>query len=495
MIGNSNKKSSLKINFIFNFLSQLMVIIVPLFTGPYLARVLHAEGNGQISFANSIITYFTLMANLGFTTYGQREIAKCRDDNERKNKIFWEIFIIRIIFSLFSFLFLTVLIEAGCFETRYVSILYLLSLQVIFSSFDISFYYQGIENFKSLAIRTLIVKILGITSIFLFVKSESDIWIYALSISLSNIIANLSMWPTVISKIKVKNRHFNIFKHIVPSILIFLPTLAVTIYSVFDKTMIGILSANPDYENGCYDSAYKINSIVLLIVTTISSVMSSRNAYVYKSGDILTLKNNIYMASNYVWLVGIPLILGNILLSANLTQWFFGNGYEEVPILISIMSIRFIVSGFSEIFGTQIFISIGKEKYTMYSAIIAAVINLTLNYFLIPIYGALGAAIATAVCEVVMTLILGIFLLKSKLIEIKKIFLMPIKYIIAAMLMSLCIYFVNKSFEYSVWSFILCTLVGIFVYGLSLLIMRDKFFFYLCKEIFKTFKNVIVRKK
>ena len=129
------------------------------------------------------------------------------------------------------------------------------------------------------------------------------------------------------------------------------------------------------------------------------------------------------MASNYVWLVGIPLILGNILLSANLTQWFFGNGYEEVPILISIMSIRFIVSGFSEIFGTQIFISIGKEKYTMYSAIIAAVINLTLNYFLIPIYGALGAAIATAVCEVVMTLILGIFLLKSKLIEIKKIFL------------------------------------------------------------------------
>lgn len=490
------KKRSLKSNYIFNFISQILTLIIPLITTPYVARVLRETGNGQYSYSLSIITYFMLFANLGFDLYGQRQVAKYQNDKESKSKIFWELFVLRIIFTVISLgVLYSVLFTIG-FGENYTRLILILSIQVIAIPFDIQYLFRGDEDFKTIAIKTIVLKLIGLACIFIFVKTENDTWIYCLCLSLSTLISNLIMWPVIFKRIRaVKIKDIKILKHFWPSFLIFLPTLAVTIYSVFDKTMIGLLAQNPDYQNGCYEQAYKLNSVALLLITVVSSVMVSRNAHDYSVGDFESVKRHIYFSSSYVWMLGLPLIVGFVVLSDNLCYWFLGDGYAEVPLLLMIMSVRFIASGFGVVFGDQLFIAIGKEKYPTIATVIAAVLNVVLNYWLIPIYGAIGAAITTAVSELLVTLILGILVCKGKYVSIKHIFALSWKYIIAAAVMFVPIYFIQKYMSYSVWTFLLITFVGIIIYGGILLLLRDKFLITNLKNCFSAITCKVKTKK
>lgn len=487
-------QKSLKVNFIFNFLSQILTIVLPLVTAPYVSRVLHEDGIGQYSYAASIITYFTLFANLGFDIYGQRQVARYQDDIEKKSKIFWEILIIRAGLTVISLAVLySILFSIGFGET-YNKLILISSLSVIGVPFDIQFIFRGDEDFRSLAIRTILVKLILIACIFIFVKSSSDVWIYALcSIGITTL-SNLMLWPALRKRIKcVKIKNLSLKNHLLPSFVIFLPTLATTVYSVFDKTMIGLFAKNPDYENGCYEQAYKINNVALILVVVISSIMTSRNAHDYAKGDTESLKRHLYFSSSYVWMMGIPLIVGFAVLSGNLSSWFLGDGYEAVPILLQVMSVRFVVSGFGEIFGNQLFIAIGKEKYCTIAATSAAGLNLLLNFLLIGKLGALGAAIATAACEIFVTMLLAIFARKGKFISFRRVLLLSWKNIIAAGVMFVPIFFMQKYLGNGIWQFFVIMTVGVIVYGLMLFVLRDSFFLNNVKSVIGAIKRKLFR--
>lgn len=470
-------KKSLKVNFIYNLISQILVLIIPLITAPYLSRVLGEEGNGQLSYANSIITYFTLIANLGFNFFGQREISRKRDNIEEKSKVFFEIIILRMFCTLFSLAILYGILFTIGFGENYTLLILILSIQVPAVFLDITFYFQGIEDFKSIAIRSVLMKIVGLVCVFVFVKEKEDLWIYALCLSLTTMFSNLIMWPKLAKQIKtVKLRDLNLKRNIKPAFFIFLPTLAVTIYSVLDKTMIGLLSPNPDYDNGCYEQAYKINSMALILITVISPIMIPRNTYDYTTGNLDSLRKHIYFSSNYVWLISLPLIAGFLALSNNLSSWFLGEGYAEVPLMLMIMSIRFLAAGFGVTFGDQLFIAIGKEKYAVLATASSALINFGLNFWFIPIYGAIGAAITTAISEVLVASILSICVWKYKYVSIKHILGMSWKYILAAGIMFISIFFIQRNMPYGICSFIVITMIGAIIYGILLLVLRDKFF-------------------
>lgn len=488
------KKKSLKVNFIFNFISQILTLVLPLITAPYVARILLEEGVGQFSYASSIITYFTLFANLGFDIYGQRQIARYQDDIEQKSKIFWEIFIIRSALTVVALAVLYGILFSIGFGKNYNTLILISSLSVIGVPFDIQYVFRGDEDFKTLAIRTILIKIVMIACIFIFVKKQSDLWIYALCSVCVTVISNLVLWPSIFKRIKfVGFKKIAIKQHLLPSFIIFLPTLATVIYSVFDKTMIGLLAQNPDYENGCYEQAYRLNSISLILVTVISSIMTSRNAHDYQKGDIDSLQRHLYFASSYVWMVGIPLIVGFAVMSGNLSSWFFGDGFEKVPVLLQIMSVRFVLSGFGEIFGNQLFIAIGKEKYCTIATFFGAAFNILLNFLLIGRLGALGAAIATAACEFLVTVILAIFARKGKYVSFRHIILLSWKYIIAAGIMFVPIYFMQTYLGNGLWQFIVIMFVGIITYLTSLFILRDKFFIQNIKNLFMSLKQKLCR--
>lgn len=470
-------QKSLRINYIFNFISQILTLVIPLITTPYLSRIFHEAGNGQLAFANNIVSYFTTLANLGYSIYGQREIAKHQDNKEEKSKIFWEIIIIRGLLSFLSISILLSLSLGNVFADKYKDLILLFSIQVIAVPFDIQFLYQGEEDFKSIAIRTLILRVLTLIFIFCFVKTEDDLWIYALCYSLSVILSNLIMWPPIKKYVgKIPLKELRLVRHFLPAFIIFLPTLAASIYGSLDKIMIGYLATNPDYENGCYEQSLKINQTVLVLVTVIDSVMIARNSHDFGVGDIDSLKKHLGFSINYVWMIGLPLIVGMCVLSNNLCSWFLGDGYQEAPMLLCIMSVRFIVSGFIVVFGNELFVVIGKEKYTTIAYAITGVVNLCLNFFFIPKYGATGAAITTAIAEFVASAILIIIALKKKYITIKSFFSVALKPLIAALIMFVPIYFANKYLSYSIWTFLLITLIGLLTYSVSLLLLKDKFF-------------------
>ena len=489
-------KRGLKANFVYNFISQILTLIIPLITTPYLARVLHETGNGQISYATSIVTYFTLFAALGFDTYGQRQIAAYQGDKEKKSQIFWEICILKTCCTLIAYAVLcSVLFTVGFGET-YNRLILLLSIQVIAIPFDIQFLFRGDEDFRAIAIRTIVMRLIGLVCIFVFVKDEGDTWVYALCFSISMIASNLIMWPSLAKRLaRCRIDRKSMLSHIKPTLLIFLPMVAVTLYSVFDKTMIGLLAENADYENGCYEQAYKLNSVALLLVTIISPVMMSRNAHDYKNGDMESVKHHLYQASSYVWMMGIPLIVGFVVLSDSLRSWFLGDGYAEVPVLLMVMSVRFLSSGFAEIFGTQLFIAIGKEKYQTIATVIAAVVNIAINYFLIPILGALGAAIATAICEVTVTVMLALFAYRMHIISFRKILFSGWKYFLSAAVMFVPIFFMQRWLGNGIWQFFVIAIVGVIVYALMLFLLRDRFFLNNIKNFFRLMTRKLHRDK
>ena len=469
------KRGNLKTNFIFNLISQILGLIIPFITSPYISRVLQVEVVGRISYVNSIITYFVLFANLGLNIYGQRQIAKYREDLEEKSKIFWEIITLRMVLTTISLIVFFIIYSAFGFGEKYNLFILISSLQIFAIPFNIQFLYQGEENFKSLAIRDIFFKVISLVFLFAFIKSKEDGWIYVLISSLSSLASALVMWPGAFSYLKkISFKSLDIKKHIKPTIMIFLPTLAVTIYSVLDKSMIGWLAPTPDYANGCYDRAYTINSMALLLVTVINAIMIPRNANEFAKGAMEKVRENVHISFRYVLMIGLPLIAGFLVLSNSLVSWFIGPGFEDVPILLKIMSIRFVVSGFGAIMGEQLFIAIGKEKYPTIATFIAAFVNILLNFILIPYLGAIGAAITTAVSEVLVTSILLVLGLRGKYFSINKVLKLSYKYFIAALIMFVPIFFMNKVMSYTIWNFLIIMIVGILVYGISLLILKDQ---------------------
>lgn len=490
----SVKRHGLKANFIFNFISQILTLIIPLITTPYVWNVLGRDGNGQYSFSLSIITYFIFFANLGFDLYGQKQIAACREDKQKKSAIFWELFILKLITTSIAMgVLIGVLFGVG-FGVKYDKLILILAIQIVAVPFDIQFFFRGDEDFLSIAIRTILMKVAGMICIFVFVKNNTQVWLYSLCLSLSIIASNFIMWPSALLRLgRVPLKQLSLLRHLKPAILVFLPTLAVMVFSVFDKTMIGLLAQNPDAENGYYEKAYQINSVVLLLVTIISSVMMSRNAYDYSEGHYEKVREHLYSASRYVWMMGLPLIAGFAVLSHNLCAWFFRTEYEGIPILLIIMSVRFIVSGFTEVLSNQLFIAIGKNHYPFIATAFAAVINVTLNYFLIPKYGAVGAAIATAVCEVANTAVHFLIAVRKKYISFVKVMASCWKYIISAGIMFVPIFFMQRAMGESVWTFMLITATGGIVYALSLFLLRDVFFLKYVKIGLQAFKRFFKR--
>lgn len=472
------KKLSLKWNFVFNFIGQVLSLIIPVITAPYLARIFHEAGNGQISFANNIITYFTMLANLGFTIYGQREVAKEQSNIDERSVVFWEVFFSRLIFSAASIIILFVLNYFSIFGAAYREMIYILSIQVLACIFDASFYFQGIEDFRDIALRSIFVKLATLICVFIFVKTEDDIGKYLLIYSASILLGNLIMLPMLRKQIHfVPFSNLHVFKKIWPSLIVFLPSLVTTVYGSLDKLMIGYLATEgPDYQNGVYGQALKINQLILVLITVIDSIMIARNAFDYANGNRRNMKNHIYMALDYVFHVGFPLIVGMAFLADNLSSWFLGSGYKEVPLLLCIMSVRFIASGVGSVLGNELFIVVGKEKIPLVAHICTLLVNLATNFIFIPRYGAVGAAITTAIAEVIDCIVILIFAFYYKYISATKYLLLQIRPIIATAILGIYLLLVRNLLSYSIGSFLLWTVTGSLLYGFSLFLLQDPLF-------------------
>lgn len=473
-------------NYIYNVIYNICLIIVPLIVTPYVSRVLTPTGIGKFSFSTSLISYFTLFASLGFSTYAQREIAKHQGDSHEQSRVFWEIIICRSVSALIAVVVNLTLYFCGIYGD-YGFLMLIFTINIIYVMIDVSFVFQGNEEFGKLVTVNLIVRIISVACIFIFVKSENDLWIYAIINSATMLIGNIVLLPKLLKVLRrFPIKQIKPFRHLKGSLILFIPTIAIVIYTVLDKTLIGVLVPGTyidivdgvevtkkisDLENGYYEQAEKIVKLIMTVITSIGTVMIPRNTHEIAQGNLEKVKDNVYKSFRIVWMLGVPLVLGICAIATGFVPWFFGSGYDKCVELIYIMSPLIIIIGFSNILGSQYLIPMGRDMQSTIPVVVGAIVNLILNVVLIPRLYSVGASIATVVAEFIVVSIMVMIVCKE--IKISKIVKSSWRYIVCGAIMFVATYFFGKSFSSSILTTLLTVLLGIVVYYLLLLLTKD----------------------
>ena len=468
------------------------MLVVPIIVTPYVSRVLGVDGVGQYSFANSIVSYFLLFAVLGTTTYGQRTIGYEQQNVENRSRAFWEIFIFRLITAFITLgaygIYVALAVKNGGL------IIYLiLALNIFNVMVDISWFVQGMEDFKRTATTSIVFRVLSVTSIFLFVKSPSDLWLYVLFTVGFSVLSNMFLWiymPKYLCRVK----GIKPFRDIKSIIQLFLPTIAIQIYTVLDKSMIGWF-ADGFTENGYYEQAEKVVRMALTAVTALGVVMIPRISRKFKEGEIEQVNNYIYKSYRFVWMMAIPIMFGIIAVASIFVPIFFGEGYEKCIYLMPILSILTIFVGLSHVTNMQYLIPVGKQNVIIVTSITGAVVNIVLNLCLIPWLASIGAAIASVAAEFCVTAVGLGYIVKTKRYKLLPVLTCSWKYWIAGAVMTGLLFLIKIYLPVTVWALIVLIAAGALIYFIVLVIIRDKMLLEIISKGWQTVRSVFVRKR
>ena len=380
-------------NYAYNLSYQLLVIILPIITTPYVTRIFSSSDLGTYGYFNSIVTYFILVATIGVNNYGTKEISGHRKE---VCKNFWGIYTLQLGATILSLtLYVLFCVTLSSMQNP---VAYILGLSLVSKGFDISWLFQGLEDFRKITIRNITVKLVGIISIFLFVKSANDLYLYVFLLSIFELLGQLSMWLP--AREFIGKPHFDMAYarvHLKPVILLFLPQIAISLYVTLDRTMLGALASTKDV--GIYDQALKMVNILLTLVTSLGSVMLPRVSSLLSSGDHKAV-NKMHQMSFLIYnLVIFPIIAGMLIVNDDFVQFFLGKDFQDARYAIAIMIFRMFFIGWTNIMGIQILIPHNKNKEFMISTTVPAIISVGLNLLFLPKLGYIGAAIVSVLTE------------------------------------------------------------------------------------------------
>lgn len=479
----SNK--NIKKNYIYNLIFQFLIIVLPLITTPYLSRILGAENIGIFSYTLSIVTYFGLFGSLGITMLGQREIAYVQDDIEKRSIKFYELLIIKTFSMLIAIAVFTVIFSLN---NQYEVYYRILILELVANILDISWLYQGMENFKIMVMKNSLIKIIGVVCIFIFVKSNDDLVNYFLIYTVFNVLGNLVLWFRLNKYItKVSLKKINCKEFIVPIFTLLVPQIAMQIYTVLDKTMIGKI-LNDMNEVGYYEQSQKIVKTALMVITTFSVIMIPRMSQSFSKGKKNEIKSNLSLSFNLTFFLAMPMVFGIIAVADNFVPWFYGAGFSEVTTLLKIFSPIILFIGISSILGIQYLVPINKQNMLTKSVLAASIINVILNFILIPIYKSYGGAIASVIAELTVCIIMYVLLRKE--IDFKAIFKMAVDYLISGILMFLIIILLTHNLKACISTTVIQLFIGCVSYIIILIILKNDFVLIQIKLLLAKMKKI-----
>jgi O-antigen/teichoic acid export membrane protein len=455
-------------NYLYNASYQVFVLLIPLITTPYLARVLGPTGVGINAYTNSIIQYFILFGSIGVNLYGNRQIAFVRDDKDKMTKTFYEIFLMRIMTIVLAYAaFLIFLMTTGSYHVYYLA----QSISIIAAAFDISWFFMGVENFGVTVLRNLVVKIITLFSIFIFVKSFDDLNIYITILSLSLLIGNLTLFPNLrryIGKVKFKN--LRVWQHLKPSMVLFIPQIATQIYLVVNKTMLGSMTSVQSA--GYFDQSDKMIKMILAVVTATGTVMLPHVANAFMKGEVEKTKQFLYNSFSFVTALSVPMMFGIAAVAKKFVPLFFTDKFLAVTPLMMIESVVILLIAWSNALGTQYLLPTNQNGAFTKSVVLGAVVNIIVNIPLIMLFGALGATISTVLSELAVT---GyqLYVLRNQ-IKYRSLFTDTEKYLLAGFIMFLVIFSIDGKLDNSWTMLIIEVLVGIIIYVILLIVMKAK---------------------
>ena len=462
------KQKNITTNIIYNILNQIVSLIVPLILSPYVARVLSPELIGDYSYALANSSYFVLIESLGFSLYGMLKVAANRDDRNYISMLFKEIMLAKIVMmflctTVYSIVFLRILNS-----DKWLCLI--MSLNIISSGIDSTWFLSGMEDFKTTTLRNVFVRIINVILVIVFVKSEQDFRLYAWIMQASNAISYLIVFPTVKKyTIPVKISVNHIFEHTKKSMAYFIPGLVNTIFSSADKTVLGAFANN--YEVGVYEQSSKICTMCGTVINSISNVILPRVTYLNKTKSAGEAKAFLFKTIRGAIVISVAVTVGIISIANEFVHFFFGQGYEESVCLLKILAVNVLMSVVANYMGQQCLISVGKQHEYNIAISVGAGINLLINILLVNEMQAVGVCVASVISSVVVFAMVLIYS-KSKIL-FNDIFAMSWKPIIAAVIMWLGvskIYLDNK-----VVFLIVKVTFGILIYFAVLFILKEDF--------------------
>lgn len=397
--------SSIKKNFAYQMVYEVLLLILPLITSPYIARVIGAEGVGVYSYSYTIANYFVLFSMLGIKNYGNRATAQNREDQDNLNQVFSSILVLHILISLICCGAYTAYILLLNEDQIYAAIQFAFVLSGLF---DISWFYFGIEKFKLTVIPSSVVKLLTTICVFVFVRTAVDLWKYCAIMAVGMLMSQVLLWIPLRQYVRFVKPTFNQMRvHIKPLLVLFIPAVAISLYKYMDKIMIGALSSKAQL--GLYENAEKIVNVPVSIIGAFGTVMLPKMSYLAAKEDEQGTSRYILLSMRYVMCLAFALTFGVAGVGQVFSPLFWGDAFTGAGPLIMGLAVTVPFISFANVIRTQYLIPQSRDMEYTVSVIAGAFANLIINWILIPPYGAMGATIGTIAAEMLVCVIQAFF--------------------------------------------------------------------------------------
>lgn len=485
--GSCEKKQSKK-NFIYQLIYQMIMLMLPIVTAPYLTRILGDVNLGVYTYTFSIANYFVIFAMLGISRYGQRIISSRRNDQVNLRKTFWSLYCMHILLSIIAIIFY---LTFCAYQTEYKNIFFIQIFYVLSALFDITWLFYGLENFKSVVVKNLVVKIIETSLIFILIKSNQNILEYTIIMSTSLCVGQLVMLPQAIKKIKpIRFNLSDFFQHLKPMIIFSVTVIAASLYTIFDKTLLGILSTKENV--AYYEYSNKIITIPKTIITVIGTIMFPRACLNFEEGKITELKKYFKYSLIFAYLIGFGAMFGLFGISNLFAFIYYGENFAVCGEIIKSLLPAILIISLGDIVRSQILIPMHKDFSFAISLICSAIINIILTIIFIPKFGVYGAVLGTITAE-----LFGLtfqLIICRKYIDFGNMFISMIPFLMAGSIMLLEIEGLKTLLNKSILDLLIQIVSGLFVYLLCLFI----YFFLISKNRFENanfFKTSLKLKK
>lgn len=484
------KSDSMKKNFFFQFTYQIVILFIPLITAPYLTRTLGDNALGIYSYSNSIVNYFIIFAMLGIMKHGQRIIATRKNDEIKLRKTFWSLFVLHFIISTISIIAYIIILALFRFDSKYIYVIQI--IYIMSAIFDVTWLFYGLENFKSIVIKNFIFKILECINIFIFVKNPNDLWKYTVIMSISIFLGQFKIFIQAIKIIKpIDIAKADILEHIKPMIIFSITVIAISLYSVFDKILLGILDTVESV--AYYEYSNKIINIPKSLIAVAGTVLFPRACDCFFNNDLMTLKKYFKTSLMITFFIGIGSIFGLLGISDLFSILYYGYDFQSCGNIIKALSPVVLILGLGDIVRNQYLIPMKKDLEYTICIIGNAIINLILSFTFIPKIGIYGAILGTCAAEL-FGLIIQIYICR-KLIDVKLILKTLLPFLFSGLFMYVIIKFIANIYNNTYFDLLIQIFVGMLVYIINLLI----YFLFVDKDknIYKQYlkNNIINRKK
>lgn len=466
---------SVKTNYILNLINVGTQMLFPLLTFPYVCRILLPAQIGQVNFYNSIIGYISLFTCLGIPMYAVREVARERDDIVQMNRTTIEVLLLHTLLTLIGYVAVVILCLTVPQIKENIPLFLILSITLIFTVIGCDWFYNGIEDFKYITIRGIVVKSISVILLFLLVKSKEDLlWygVYCVVGSIGGNVFNFIRLRKYIHKENIIFAQLHIFRHLKPAIKVFSFNVVISVYLQLNPVLLGFMKDT--IAVAYFTAATKLMIMVTKISSSLGTVLMPRASHLISEGKKDEFNKLIQKSYDFTLALTIPLVIGLICMAPYIVRVFCGSQYEDAIITSQIIAPITLIVGLSNIMGMQVLYPIGKINTVVKCTIYGAITNVILNLALIPFFSFNGTAIAYLGAEVATTL--SMYIIAKQDMPIKFFKKDNLTYFVGGLLMILSIFAVAALLKANNLIMLIAeTLIGFGIYSLYLIYKKDQF--------------------